>query len=154
MSHKIPTLEPVALGGFTLDVDYFLKKEYEDIGQASVELPAIIEWLNTQLQGMIEQKLEFSNKIDIAEANAWFNLENGGWEDLHYAGKKTAHALSLAVNRDPTVIECKSTLATFTGWVSRIQNLIYSFQSKLDIVRTAEATRRNLLGSISPQQQQ
>ena len=152
MPHEIPNLEPVELGGFMLDVNYFLKKEYEDIGEASTEIPALIEWLNTQLQGMIEHKLSYGNQIEEFEAEAWFNLQNGLWEDLQYAGKKTNYALTLAMRRDPRVIEAKKNLAVYTGWVTRIQNLIYSFQSKLDIVRTAEATRRSLLSSIPPQQ--
>jgi methionine salvage enolase-phosphatase E1 len=145
----LPNLDVIELNGFRLDLDYYLKREYEEIGLASVELPAIIEWLNAQLQVMIEQKIMAEDGIKEAEAKAWFDLQNGVWEDMHYAGKKTAHALVLAVNLNEKVKEAKKNYAIYAGWVTRLQNVIYGFQSKLDITRSVEATRRGVLASMS-----
>lgn len=148
---ELPKLEKIDIAGYSLDLDYYLTKDYEDISSASTEIPAVIEWLNTQLQYMIEQKMKLDDEVKEFEASAYFNLQNGLWEDMHYVGKKTSYALSLAMRLDPKVKKSKQDLALYTGWVTRIQNLIYSFQAKLDLVRTAEATRRALLSSVPAQ---
>ena len=55
--HTLPELGTIDLGSeFSLNLDTFLKHPYEEIGEAAVELPAIIEWTNQQLQWIIEQK--------------------------------------------------------------------------------------------------
>ena len=145
----IPTVPAIELDGFRLDVAYFLRKDYEDIATASIELPAIIEWVNCKLQALTEQRIRKEDSVKELEAEAWFWLQNGGWEDNNYAGRKNAHALLMGCKLDPKVKKARSELATLSGWTQRLYNVMTSLQAKLELVRSAEATRRRIFDSQS-----
>jgi hypothetical protein len=147
--YTIPSISPIELDGETLDVQYFLTKHFDDIGEASLELPAIIEWISSKLQGIVESKLCKENELERVEAEVWFYLQNGGFEDRNYTGKKTQYSLSMALRLDDKVKAIKDEIATLTGWQQRLENLVYSLRSKLEIVRSVETTRRSQLSSPS-----
>lgn len=144
MSHRqeLPELGKITLEGFTLDLDYYLTKPYEDISEASEELPALIEWVNSQLQAVVEQKIISKQRIKGAEARAYFDIRRSGLEELGYAGKETEASVERAVALNNQVSEAYSSFAVLSGWVIRLTNLLISLQSKLDLLRSAEATRR------------
>jgi len=141
----LPTLEPLNLGDFNLDINYFLTSDYQDAHAASRELPAIIEWVNSHLQTMTEQKLRLKSTVKTAEAQAYMDLKTGLWEKRGYEGKVTEKGLECAVQLESNVQKAQDDLAIYCGWVSRLSNLILSLQAKLDLVRTSEATRRVLV---------
>lgn len=141
--HIIPSIGKIELDGTTLDIDYFLKSSYDEISRASTELPAIIEWINEQLQSIIEEKMIVKQEIKEAEATAFFELTNGGFED-RYHGKQTATAISMAIALEPTVKKIHRRFAVLSGWASRLQSLQYSLTAKLDLVRSTESTRRKV----------
>ena len=142
MSRQLPILKVICLGEYELDVNYYLKKEYGDIGEAAAELPAIIEWLNEQLQVMIESKELAKFKLKEREAAAFFDLKGGSFESQQFAGKMTDTAVEKAVDLQESVKEAVEELAVLQGWVSRLTNLLETFQVKFDLVRSTEATRR------------
>jgi hypothetical protein len=144
---QLPTLEPLRLDDdFQLDVNYFLRAEYTDIGQASAELPPIIEWVNSRLQGLVEAKLIKKQEIKEVEAEVYFELNDGLFVETYSSDvKQTAAAFDRAIARDPRVKAIHREFAVLAGWVQRLTNLQFSLQSKLDLVRSTEATRRRIL---------
>lgn len=146
MSTNLPTIPAIELDGYTLDVGSFLAKEYLEIGEASIELPTVIEWLNLQLQSMIESKHKLKADLGRVEATAFFALKQGKFQQLGYGDKPTETAVAHAVNLDPDVARISDDLAVVTGWVERLTNLQRSLQHKLELVRSVEATRRTVAG--------
>lgn len=139
---QLPSIKIISLGGFDLDVDYYLKKEYAEIGEALVELPAIIEWINEQLQVMIESREVAKRTLGEREASAFFDLKGGEFESQGLTGKMTDAAIENAVQLQESVQEASRELAVLMGWVSRLSNLIDTFRIKFDLIRSTEATRR------------
>ena len=41
----VPKLKNIKVGNETLDIDYLLNSEFEDVREASEQLPAAIAWL-------------------------------------------------------------------------------------------------------------
>lgn len=137
---SLPDLDPVELQGYKLEVDYYLKKDYDDISAASQELPALIEWINMMVQCYAEDRLVAKQEIKEAEARAYFRLMKSDALD-----KKTDTVISRALVLEEDVMKAHRRFARLTGWVSRLQNLQMSFQSKLDLVRSTESTRRSMI---------
>lgn len=145
MSDALPNLGVVDLGvEFSLDLDTFLKKPYDDIGEAAVELPAIIEWVNQQLQWVIEQRGSKKQDLKVARARSFVSLRNGAAAGM-ISGKVTEQAIEHLIELDPVVCQTNEELSKILGWASRLSNLQYVLQSKLDLVRSTESTRRKLL---------
>lgn len=136
----LPDLDPVELQDYKLNVDYYLKKDYDDISSASQELPALIEWINTMVQVYAEDRLIAKQEIKETEARAYFRLM-----ESDTLAKKTDTLLSRAIVLEEDVMKAHRRHARLAGWVSRLQNLQMSFQSKLDLVRSTESTRRSML---------
>lgn len=143
----LPLLDEVELQGYKLDVNFFLKKDYDDIGSASEELPAIIEWINMMVQLYAEDRLIAKQEIKEVEALAYFRL----LKDPDFEYKKTDTVLTRAVYLEQDVKDAHRRHARLAGWVSRLQNLQLSFQSKLDLVRSTESTRRAVFDQPSLQ---
>lgn len=143
MAQKLPRLGTLDLDGFSLDLDYYLTHPYDDIREAAQELPPLIEWVNAQLQVLTEQRLIAKQEIREAEAGAYFDLRrDGAFAELGYSGKPTDTALAHAVALNDQVKEAHRSYAVLTGWVHRLSTLQVSLQSKLELVRSTEATRR------------
>ena len=150
MRPDLPKLDVIELDGYKLDVQHFLCHEYQDIREAAEELPAIIEWVNAQLQSITEQMLQKKQHIKEVEAAAFFDLSNGKFAE-EYESKMTAAALERAVVLVPEVKKVHKDYSILYGWVKRLTNLQYSLQAKLDLTRSSEATRRRLAdGETSP----
>lgn len=143
---KLPTIPPMALDGFTLDVQYYIRKEYTDISEAAVELPSIIEWLNYQTQLNSEAKLMARAKLERTEAVVYYELrEDGGFQQRGYGAKPTEKGLEMAVTLDDRIAELREDLAIYTALVDRLINLQRSLTFKLELVRSSEATRRRII---------
>jgi hypothetical protein len=143
--HTLPELGTIDLGSeFTLNLDTFLKHPYEEIGEAAVELPAIIEWVNQQLQWVIEQKGIKKQEIKTVRAQAFVRLKNGKAQD-EIPGKVSENAIEQLIEIDADVIRVNEELSKILGWSSRLSNLLYVLQAKLDLVRSTESTRRKLI---------
>ena len=143
--HTLPELGTIDLGSeFSLNLDTFLKHPYEEIGEAAVELPAIIEWTNQQLQWIIEQKGVKKQELKTVRARAFVQLKNGGAQE-QIPGKVSEQAIEQLIELDPEVIRINEELSKVLGWSSRLSNLLYVLQAKLDLVRSTESTRRKLI---------
>jgi hypothetical protein len=141
---KLPAIPPLDLGTFQVDVNHYLTKEYPDIGQAALELPALIEALNWQNQVNREQLYRREAELGRVQAEVYFELKGGGFQTAGYGEKPTEEALKMAIKLDPKVIELQEEIAVMSGWDARFRNLMQTFQFKLDLVRSTEATRRKL----------
>lgn len=142
---KLPHLGTVDLDGYSLDLDHYLTRAYDDISQASEELPALAEWVNIQLQSLVEQRLVKKQEIHEVEAAAYFDLRReGAFTERGYHGKATDTAVGYAVALDESVKNVHREFAVLTGWVNRLSALQTSLQSKLELVRSTEATRRTI----------
>ncbi len=139
---KLPKIPPLELDGFALDIDLYLGKEYNDIQEAAVELPSIIEWLNWQNQITLEWKIRTKALIERTEAQAYFDLKNGDFQRKGYGDKATEDALKRAVALNPEVCDLAEQYAVYSARVDRLANLQRSLQSKLELVRSTEATKR------------
>ena len=142
---RLPKLKPFDLDGTPVDLNYFLTTDYQDSTVASMEIPALIEYINEHLQGMIEGKIRSKADLERARGRAYLDLKGGLWEVRELAGKPTDKGLDAAVEQEQTVIDAVEQYAIFSGYVSRLYNLIAVLHSKLDIVRTSESTRRALI---------
>lgn len=143
--NKLPELGVIDLGTeFVLELDNYLQKPYDDIGEAAVELPAIIEWVNQQLQWIIEQKGVKKQELRTVQAKAFVSLKNGSASES-FSGKTTDKAIEYLIELDETVIRVNEELSKILGWSSRLSNLLYVLQAKLDLVRSTESTRRKLI---------
>lgn len=139
----MPDIKPITIDGQTVDVNCFLKAAYDDVSEASQQLPALLEWVSETLQGYSESKLLSKRLLAEAEATAYFSLKRD--EDgfsAHYPGKMTEDALKHAVNLEPAVKEAAREYISWDSWVDRLYNLQRSLQAKLELVRSSEATRR------------
>lgn len=142
---NLPKLEKITLGEYALDIDYFLKSEYQGAHAASREIPSIIEWVASELQIAIQEKIKAKYELKRAEGAAFLDLRGPLWERRGYAGKPTESALAAAVAQEKSVLEAAESFASWSGWVSRLHNTLISLQAKLDLVRTSEATRRAIV---------
>lgn len=140
----LPTLETITLGGYTLDLQYWLTQDYEDISIAAQELPPLIEWVNSQLHTKFEQRGIQAQKVKTIEARAYFALKGGEFVRKEYAGKMTEDSVKHALALDEGVIEANDQYAIYDAWVRRLSSIQASLQAKLDLVRSAESTRRKV----------
>lgn len=138
---KLPKLEVLSIHDFELNIDYYLKNVYNDIFTASSELPAIIEWVNTCLQDYTEAKMEAKDSLEEAKATEYLALKGGGFL-TKYNYKPTEEAIASAVTVAPEVVAAKAKYRSLYAWVGRLHFLISSLQSKLEMVRSSESTRR------------
>lgn len=146
VSSELPVLEPIKLQGYDLNVDLYLKKDYNDISMASEELPALIEWVNMLVQIYTEKKLVAKQEIKEVEARAYNRLE----ADPNFTGKKTDTNLSRQIVLEDDVMKAHRRFAVLSGWCGRLINLQISLQSKLDLVRSTESTRRKVYTDDPP----
>ena len=141
----VPQLAKLTLGTESLDLDYFLTREYDDVAQVTEELPGAIGWLNWKRADALQWEMIAEREMKEAEATAYFELRNGGFDDKQYGGKMTDKAVSLAVRLEETVIAAAQVYEKRRAMRERIQGCIEALQCRLDLVRTSEATRRRLV---------
>jgi hypothetical protein len=137
-------LDIIEFDGEKIDLNYYFTQEYIDIGQAAAELPNLIEWCNWKTQLQYEDKLNAEQALAKAEADAFFDLKGGEFENV-YGYKPTDKSLAQAINRDEKVIEAWRELNRAAAWVKRFTALQNSLATKLDLIRSSEATRRRLV---------
>jgi len=141
---ELPALDPIELDQFSLNIEYYLKNDYQCIEDACAELPAIIEWINTKKQMMIQERWFKEEEVKEINAQTYFDLRGGAFHDK-YDGKPTEYALSQAVLLDPTLKQAKRDLAIVAAWCTRLTDLQQTFQLKLELVRSSETTRRQFV---------
>lgn len=137
-------LDPIELNGQTLDLNYYFGQEYLDIEQAAKELPAVVEWVNAQYHIIYEDMLTFKDELERAKAKAFFDLKDHAYAEK-FGGRPTEKSLERAIALDESVQEVQKKYNNLRGWTKRLYNLQESLQTKLELVRSSEATRRRLV---------
>lgn len=134
-------------GDSEIDVDYYMRETYDDVTTASVELPTVIETLNELRQAYVEERGLAKVRLAEATAEAYFDLRGTGTGSFSesYPGKMTEDALKMAVVLDPAVKELNARLVVNAAMVNRLSGAIQSFQAKVELLRSSEATRRAVL---------
>jgi hypothetical protein len=146
---KLPQIKPIRLGGYELDVNHFLTRDYDDIHAASAELPALIEWINEQHQVAREDVLRLEAQLKRLEATTWHNLTSeGGWATAGYAGRPTVDALQRAIILDLEVTRMRELYVKADALSVRLNHTRQSFIAKLDLVRSSEANRRQVFDDL------
>lgn len=141
----VPKLASITVGGQSLDLETLLNSEYEDVREASEQLPAAIHWLGWH-RGYATQRLVITEQEwNEAEAKVYFDLRNGGFIEKGFGEKMTEEALKKAVVLDETVHAAAAAYASAKRWVEVFNTTIEALMAKLDLVRTSEATRRRLI---------
>ena len=138
----LPKIAPITLEGFTLDLNYYLNREYDEVGEAALDLPSVAEWVNEQLQSFTESHQ--TAKIDLAEAEAevYFNLKKGQYAEDYGSEKPTSDSMNHAVNIDLRVRKLNHRIAILYAWCQRLRGIQENLRMKLELVRSTEATRR------------
>jgi len=144
MKPPVPRLSKFTIDGETLDLDYLLTTEFENVSEAAEKLPSAISWLNWKRADMVEQVALAERRLKEEEARQYFELRNGAFEERNYGGKMTDKAVILAVRLEQSVSRAAETLASWQAMLARIYGQVDALQAKLDLVRTSEATRRRL----------
>jgi hypothetical protein len=141
-----PALKPLDTGDtVTLDIDYFLRHDFADVGQAMEDLPAIIEYVNERRQVMREDLYVQKQACKRAEATAYFDLKGGRFLELYQDIKSSETAIEHAIQLDSDVIEAHRVFAILHAHAERLTTTILALQLKLEMVRSTEATRRSLV---------
>jgi hypothetical protein len=141
----IPKLSNIKIGDQVLDLDTLLNSEYEDVREASEQIPAAIAWLGWH-RGYAYQRLTIKEQEwNEAEAKAYFELRAGGFVEKGYGEKMTEEALKKAVLLEESVGSAVEEYANAKRWLEIYNSTIEALMAKLDLVRTSEATRRRLI---------
>jgi len=140
----IRRLEPFGPGQDSIDLAYYLSQDYVDIQQATAEMPAAIEWVNEMAQRMYEQRLNLATALAEERAKVFFDMRRGRLE-TDYGGKPTEAALDHAIALNDEVQDLERQLNVAKGWVKRLAGVQLTLLTKLDLIRSSEATRRRLV---------
>mgnify|MGYP001614093028 CR=1 FL=1 len=149
----VPRLKNLRIGNEVLDLDRLLNADYENVAEASEKLPAAISWLSYQRAAMTEQVMLFDRREEQAKAEAYFALKNGEFEARGHGIKPTDAALKMAVLLDPAVIQSGKDFARYKRHLALYSGQIEALRSKLELVRTSEATRRRLIDPADEDQE-
>ena len=141
----VPKLKNIKVGNETLDIDYLLNSEFEDVREASEQLPAAIAWLGFHRGYSYERLTIAEQEWNETEARVYFELRNGGFIEKGYGDKMTEEALKKAVLLDQSVSQAAVEYASAKRWLEVYNSVIEAIIAKLDLVRTSEATRRRLI---------
>ncbi len=141
----VPRLSKFVIDGETIDLDYLLTTEFEEVAEAAEKLPGAIAWLNWKRADASEQVDISERQFKEEEARQYFELRNGAFEERNYGGKMTDKAVALAVRLEQSVINKAREWEIWRAHLLRITGQIEALQAKLDLVRTSEATRRRLI---------
>lgn len=139
--------------GETLDIDYYLTTPYDEISEATNELPAIIEWLNELKASYIENRDVAEIELKRVVGETYFNLRGLGkvaFGEQYGGANMTEDALGHAVDIDAKVNAQRKMVAAWNGNVSRVAGSIFSLQAKVELLRSSEATRRRVYDENSP----
>lgn len=131
-----------------LDPDYYFKQRYDDIIKAASELPVVIEYINESLQRASINAMQAKWDIESLEGETYSKLRQE-WP-TRFAEKMTEDAVKHAVNMDEDLKKARNNYAVLKSYVGRLANMQENLRAKLDVLRSAEATRRKLI-SDDPQ---
>jgi len=142
MKPLVPPIQPAKVGKDVLDLDYLLNAPYEDISEAAENIPAAIGWLGYNRSMAIERMILSEQAWKKVEATQYFELKHGGFTSQGFGDKPTEEALKKAVLLTDQVDEACQDYAKRRQQVEWFTSQIDALKSKLELVRSSEATRR------------
>ena len=140
----LPKLRSLTLANETCHMEHYLTRDYDDVGEAAEELPAVMGWLNYHFAEASEAADRAKRQYREEEARVYFELRNGGFETGGYGDKQTESALSKATILEPTVQKKAVAWEAASKVCEQIRGQVLALQVKLDLIRTSEATRRRI----------
>jgi hypothetical protein len=145
---KLPVLGKIINEIIELDPDYYFRKRYDDIVEAASELPVVIEYINESLQRAAIGAANCKRDLQSLEAETYVRLRQE-WNTL-FAEKMTEKALEMAVFQDTDLAAASKNYSVLKSYVTRLANMQENLRSKLDLLRSVEATRRKLIEDEPP----
>lgn len=140
---KLPVLAEIINDIIELNPDYYFRKRYDDIVEAASELPLVIEYINESLQRASIESANKKRDLEALEAETYIRLRQD-WGNL-YAEKMTEKAVEMAVSQDENLNKAYKEFSVLKSYVARLANMQENLRSKLDMLRSVEATRRRLV---------
>jgi hypothetical protein len=141
----VPHIKAFKIGGEELDVDYFLKHDFDDIREASEVLPASMAWLGWQRAYFQEQLYMTEVALKSCRAKLYQHYKANGLESDGYAGKATEAAVEHAINSHPEMADIFAKIGKYTRIISNLMSYIFAFERKIELVRSGEATHRKVV---------
>jgi hypothetical protein len=143
MKPDLPRLiDKIEIKGQSLDIGQYLSKPFEDIREASLELPAVIASLGEERGNCVERFINAERAWRKAEAVAYFALKGGQFVARGYGEKMTEEAVKRALELDTGVEKAAAMYAHRKKRLDQITETISALKLKLDLVRSSETTRR------------
>lgn len=139
----LPELSKIDNDIIVIDPDFWFRKRFDDIQQAASELPVVIEYINESLQRASIHASRAKRDLQTLEAETYTRLRQG-WGNT-YAEKMTEKALDMVVLQDAPLSEAQENYSVLKSYVTRLANMQENLRSKLDMLRSVEATRRKLI---------
>lgn len=141
---KTPTIEEIDNDLLKLDVNYWLRKQYEtDFSFSHSELPCVMETVNNALQNAFVMAAQA--KMDAEELEGAKLLELRKDWSSKYDDKMTVDTLKAAMAQDKDIQAAWSRYYVLESCVKRYTNLMEHFRLKLGAMRSSEASRRKTL---------
>lgn len=134
----------LTLAGHTVDIQHYLSKPYDDIAEASLEIPALLAFLGQQRAWAVERVLRAEREWKKAEAKAYFDLREGQFVAKGFGPKMTEDALKRAVVLDEAVDAAGENYEKRKRMLDAFNETIAALKMKIDLVRSTETTRRVL----------
>lgn len=143
MNNPVPPLKPFRVGTETLPIDSMLKRDYDDVREASQILASAISFLSWQRSYYREQLYLAEAKIKEVKARLTLRYKMEGLEADGYVGvKPTEGAIEAAVLAHPDTLEAIKDAGKWLRIVDNCYGQIDAFKYKIDLVRSGEATTR------------
>jgi hypothetical protein len=140
---ELPVLAAIMNNIIELDLNYYFHKRYDDIVKATSDLPVVIEYINESLQRASIEAMNAKWDVEAMEGETYMRLRQE-WTS-HYSEKMTEDALGHAVSMDEDLKKARNNYAVLKSYVGRLHNMQENLRSKLDALRSVEATRRKLI---------
>ena len=147
---QIPKIKSFKVGTDELNVDELLKRDYDDVREASQVLPAAMAWLGYQRAYFQEQLYIAETAVKDKRGQLYLYFRENGLTETGFNGKTTEGAIESAVNVHPELEEAHKAVAKYTRLVSYLTAYIFAFERKIELVRTGEATHRRAVEHEPP----
>lgn len=143
MNITVPLLKHFKVGNDVLDIDGLLKRDYDDVREASQVLPGAMSFLGWQRSYWREQQYLAEAAIKNVKAELTLKYKMEGLDSDGYTGvKPTEGAIEAAVLVHPRYVEAIKKAASYLRHVDNLFAQIDAFKYKIELVRSGEATTR------------
>ena len=143
MNTSVPPLKSFKVGNDVLDIDALLKRDYDDVREASQVLPAAISYLGWQRSYYKEQLYLAEANVKTVKGQLTLRYKMDGMAGDGYGDiKPTEGTVEAAVLVHPDYLAALKKAAAYTRHVDNLYAQIDAFKYKIELVRTGEATTR------------